>query len=84
MIANWVCPIGTYETFLWEVPTESDVPLNVDDSGRIHMNPDDPDHSETLAWFDVTDLPGNSALRDEMQMNPWHTIATRPVPTEPA
>ena len=85
MIAQWVCPIGTYETFLWEVPSESDVHLNVGEDGRVHGNPDDPDgdNPETLAWFDVADLPGNSALRDVMQMNPWHTIATKPIPTEP-
>lgn len=83
MIANWACPVGTYETFLWEVPSESDVPLNVGTDGRVHANPDDPDHAETLAWFNVADLPGNPALRDEMQMNPWHTIATQPIPTEP-
>lgn len=84
MMAQWVCPVGTYETFLWEVPSESDVTLNVGDDGRVHANPDDHDHAETLAWFDVADLPGNSALRPEMQMNPWHTIATSPIPTEPA
>lgn len=83
MIANWVCPIGTYETFLWEVPSEPSVPLNIGEDGRVHANPDDPDQAETLAWFNVADLPGNPALRDEMQMNPWHTINTRPIPTEP-
>lgn len=85
MIADWICPVGTYQTFLWEIPHESDMSINLDADGRFHQNPDDSDGDrvETLAWFDIADLPGNPSLRDEMQMNPWHTIATKPIVTEP-
>ena len=77
MIANWICPIGTYQTFLWEIPSESNLPINVEDSSRIATNPDDPDNDlvETLAWFDVATLPGNPILRDEMQQAQWQTLS---------
>jgi ADP-ribose pyrophosphatase YjhB (NUDIX family) len=62
----WLSPNGIYEGIVWTVPSEDCVPIN-GDRGQI-VNPDDPDGdvTETLAWWDPAQLPGNPAVRQEL------------------
>lgn len=70
---SWVG--GPYQGFVWEIPSEAALPLNVS-GGRV-INPDDPDGEciEALAWWDPADCAGNPALRDEVLADPWDVIA---------
>ena len=66
---TWVSPNGVYQGQVWVVPSEETVTINLpgDHDGR-YPNPDDPDGdmTETVAWWDVADVPGNPALRQEL------------------
>lgn len=62
MVTDWTTPNGVYVTYLWEISDEAMVPGGDADEGGV------------IAWFEVADLPGNPALRDEMQQTPWHTL----------
>ena len=75
---TWTSPDHKYVGHIYDVPSEADVPLNVDGDSRPVANPDDPDgdNAETLAWMNVSDLPGNPAVRNEVQATPWHQLAT--------
>lgn len=62
----WSTPDGVYQGFVWQVPSEADVPI---DDGRDQVsNPDDPDGDqfEALAWWDPAQLHGNPAVRPEL------------------
>lgn len=65
---QWDASNGKYRGFVVEVPTEADVPINVDHEDRKVRNPDDPDGDqiETLAWWHPDDLDGNPAVRSEL------------------
>jgi 8-oxo-dGTP pyrophosphatase MutT (NUDIX family) len=61
----WVSPNGVYQGIVWQVPSESCVPL----TGRDQIsNPDDPDGDqvEAIAWWDPALLAGNPAVRAEL------------------
>lgn len=60
---------GVYQGFVHEIPSESDLKLNVDADDRQMTNPDDPDgdNAEVAAWWDPSQLPRNPALRSELR-----------------
>ncbi len=67
---TWVSPDGKYEAFVYVIPHESDVQLEdargLDGTG---------DHEiENVAWWDIKDLPGNPAVRIEIQTSDWTLI----------
>jgi 8-oxo-dGTP pyrophosphatase MutT (NUDIX family) len=77
VLTDWLSPNGVYKLYVMEVQDEADVAINLSqDAGRA-FNPDDPDSDcpEVAAWFDVSDLPGNSALRSEVALTDWNLIA---------
>ena len=76
LVGSWTSPDGKYVGYVWEVSSEADVKINLDADSRPIGNPDDPDGDdiETLAWWDVSALPGNMAIRDEVQSTPWHVL----------
>jgi 8-oxo-dGTP pyrophosphatase MutT (NUDIX family) len=62
----WVSRNGVYQGFVYTVPSEDAIPVN---EGRDQViNPDDPDGDqvEAIAWWDVSQLPGNPAVRPEL------------------
>src|SRR5438105_4193194 len=72
-VGSWISPSGAYQGFVYQIKNESVLPLNVDHEDRKVLNPDDPDGDfiEVVAWWDPKDLPGNRALRPEMQTTNW-------------
>lgn len=77
---TWTSPNGVYQGIVWVVPSEETVTINVDPDQRAVLNPDDPDGdlTETVAWFDPTDLPGMPALRQELaaDVDVWMPVVT--------
>ncbi len=75
-VAEWLSPNGIYQGFVYEVASEDDVNINVDPDRRSVLNPDDPDGDcpEIATWFNIRDLPGNSALRAEVLLTPWNVL----------
>jgi len=67
---------GIYEGHVYVVPSEQDVPLNVDAENRTVANPDDPDgdDAETLAWWAPSEARTNPALRPECELCDWDMI----------
>lgn len=65
---------GPYRLHVAVVPREDDLALNPDAPAVV--NPDDPDGdmTETVAWWEVPDLPGMPALRDEARDTPWDML----------
>jgi SPP1 gp7 family putative phage head morphogenesis protein len=66
LTGTWTSPNGAYQGFVWQVPSETDVPI---DAGRDEVtNPDDPDGDqfEALAWWDPSTLDGNPVVRPEL------------------
>ena len=74
-VGNWLSPDGVYELFVYEVPDETCIPINPDTPAVL--NPDDPDgdNIETVAWLDLSDLPGNPMLRSECLLVPFQDVA---------
>jgi 8-oxo-dGTP pyrophosphatase MutT (NUDIX family) len=68
-VGSWDSNNGVYRGFVIAVDHETDVPINLDPSQRVAMNPDDPDHDcpEIAAWFDPDDIPTNPAVRSEVR-----------------
>lgn len=66
----WMSKDGRYEAFVWVIPHESDIELNdargLDGTGDQEV--------ENVAWWDPKDLPGNPAVRVEVQSTDWSTI----------
>jgi 8-oxo-dGTP pyrophosphatase MutT (NUDIX family) len=60
---------GVYTGFVWQVPDEASVTLNLDGPDRHVLNPDDPDgdHIEVMAWWDPTTLARNPVVREELR-----------------
>jgi len=75
--ASWDAPNGKYRLFVAVVPTEDDVPINLDTEDRQVLNPDDPDGDqvEVAAWWDIVSLPDMPALREEVRETPWQLLA---------
>ncbi len=69
VVGMWESPNGIYQGFVYSVPTEDSVDINLD-YPRVE-NPDAPLHAkpETAAWFDITELNGMPALRSELQQD---------------
>lgn len=65
MTGTWSAPNGRWRGFVWQVASESTVPIHEEHSV---LNPDDPDGDavETAAWFDPSHIVGNPAMRPEM------------------
>jgi 8-oxo-dGTP pyrophosphatase MutT (NUDIX family) len=62
----WASRNGVYHGFVYTIPSEDAIPVH---EGRDQViNPDDPDGDqvEAIAWWDVSQLPGNPALRREL------------------
>lgn len=75
-LLTWLSANGIYQGFVHVVGSESDVDLHAE-------TPDDPDGDtqETLAFWEVADLPGNAALRPEVNSTPWGLLQAY-APTE--
>jgi len=69
--------VGVYQGYVWEIPHEADLELNLQ-SGRT-INPDDPDGDaiEVAAWFDPLDARDMPALRPECRLTDWNLVAGR-------
>jgi 8-oxo-dGTP pyrophosphatase MutT (NUDIX family) len=65
---------GIYQGFVWEIASESDLELNLQD-GRV-LNPDDPDHDaiEVAAWFEPGHVRSMPALRPECLLADWEIL----------
>lgn len=74
---GWVSPNGVYHLYAHVVPSEADLPINVDHGDRHVLNPDDPDGDciETLCWWDPPHAAANPALRDECGWTPWADLS---------
>jgi 8-oxo-dGTP pyrophosphatase MutT (NUDIX family) len=72
-IGGWTA--GCYQAFVYEIPAESDLDLNLG-SGRV-VNPDDPDGDaiETCAWFEPAHIPDMPSLRPEMRTTDWEVVS---------
>jgi 8-oxo-dGTP pyrophosphatase MutT (NUDIX family) len=66
LTGRWASPSGVYEGLVYEVPSESDVPIS--DGRDAVINPDDPDGDvfEALAWWSPEQLADNPAVRAEL------------------
>lgn len=67
-VGAWTSSDGVYVGTVWQVPSETYVPI--DDRDQV-SNPDDPDSDnvEAVAWWDPTQLAGNPAVRPELLAN---------------
>lgn len=76
VITAWMSHNGVYKGFVYEVPSEDSVSINMDPDRRSILNPDDPDGDcpEIAAWFDPRVLPGNPMLRSEVLLTPWNYL----------
>lgn len=74
----WTSPNGIYKGYVYRIPKESDLDINLDYEDRKVLNPDDPDGDEieVIAWFDPADLPENPTLREEVKDTDWTLLAS--------
>lgn len=74
---------GIYQGFVYDVPSETSVPINGD---RDITNPDDPDGDqvESVAWWDPAQLAGNPAVRPELLDSTDAVLAALGLPGEDA
>lgn len=62
--ASWTSPDGIYMGFVYEISREADLDIF---ARRVGSDPDgDVDGTESIAWWDPADLPGNPAIRPEL------------------
>lgn len=76
---SWTSPNGVYRGFVYVVPSEESVCINLDREDRHVLNPDDPDGDqiEVVAWWNPATLPGMQALRPEARKGTdWSLLAT--------
>lgn len=68
LAGNWLSG-GIYQGFVYLIAAESDLDINLDHEDRHVLNPDDPDGDgiETVAWWEIDDLPKNPAVRQEVK-----------------
>lgn len=73
---EWVSPNGVYVLSILFINKESTMAINLDHEDRPVTNPDDPDgdNIETLAWWNVDDLKGNPAVREEALATDWRLL----------
>lgn len=66
VVGMWESPNGVYQGFVYSVPHEADVSINLDHPRT--ENPDAELHAkpETSVWMSIDDLPGMPALRTEL------------------
>jgi len=80
---TWTDPTGVYQGFVWTVAEEASVPIF---DREDYKNPDDPDGDviESIAWWPVTLLPGNPAMRAELvaSMDAVQSALPQPAPPE--
>ena len=80
---TWTDPTGVYQGFVWTVAEEASVPIF---DREDYKNPDDPDGDviESIAWWPVTLLPGNPAMRAELvaSMDAVQSALPQPAPSE--
>jgi 8-oxo-dGTP pyrophosphatase MutT (NUDIX family) len=71
---GWVSADGVYAGFVYPVPSEAAVKVRA--AGQV-ANPDDPDgdQAEAIMWMNPADLPGNPAVRDELQASIGDVLA---------
>lgn len=71
--AQWTSANNVYKLFVYSIPQESDLDINLDHEDRHALNPDDPDgdNIEVIAWFSPRDLRDNPAVRAEAQNTDW-------------
>lgn len=82
VIGTWVSPDGVYQGFIYQVPSEAEVDVNLDYDRRSVLNPDDPDGDavEVAAWWDPAHLIGNPSLRKECrEMTDWELFFEEPI-----
>jgi len=74
-VGSWVS-LGTYQGFIYLIPHESDLQINLHPDDRPVINPDqDHDHAEVVAWWDSKSLKANPALRKEFKKGTdWQLI----------
>lgn len=62
---TWTSSNGIYQGFVYPVPCEAAVPVRSD---TAVSNPDDPDGdlTESIAWWNPADIPGNPVVRAEL------------------
>ena len=66
VVGMWESPNGVYQGFVYSIPHESAVPINLDYPRT--ENPDAALHAkpETCMWMSIDDLPGMPAMRSEL------------------
>lgn len=76
LVSSWISPNNVYQGFVWVTQSESNIEINLDHEDRHVLNPDDPDgdNIETIAWWNLEDLPGNQSLRTELLTTPWNVL----------
>lgn len=68
LVGNWISgPI--YQGFVYVVPTEDSVQINLSHEDREALNPDDPDGDdiEVASWWEIKHLKDNPAVRKEFK-----------------
>jgi ADP-ribose pyrophosphatase YjhB (NUDIX family) len=62
--ATWTSANGIYQGFVYTIPCEDGLDIF---ARQLDSDPDgDVDGTETIAWWNPADLPGNPAVRDEL------------------
>lgn len=76
VVDGWRSPTGVYQGYVAILPAEQDIDINPAPDDRDVINPDDPDGdaTETVAWWDITDLADMPALRPEVRDTPWDRL----------
>lgn len=76
LTGEWTSPNGVYRGHVYAIKREADVLLNPNHDDRVTANPDDPTGAlpEVTAWWHITDLPGMTALRPEVNDTDWAVL----------
>lgn len=79
---TWTSPDGIYQGFVYTIASEAD--LDIFDR-QLGSDPDgDVTGTETIAWWDPSDLPGNPAVRSELLASIDDVMAALGVTPDPA
>ena len=73
---KWISSDGKYKGYVYAIPSEDSIIINLDQEDKKVLNPDDPDGDfvETLAFMDPVFLPDNPILRPEMHDMDWELL----------
>lgn len=76
--AQWTSPNGAYQGYVYVIPREADLEINLDHDDRSVLNPDDPDGDdiEVAAWWDPAHAHAMPGLRPECSSTDWAALAT--------